>query len=47
MQIINFTLNVRFEALTVVVVKIQTSSDFVLRQLVNSDVLEEYDASKL
>lgn len=37
MQIVNFTLNIRFEALTVVVVvKIQTSSDFVLFQLVNS-----------
>jgi hypothetical protein len=37
MQIVNFTLNVGFEVLTVVVVvKIQTSSDFVLCQLVNS-----------
>jgi len=36
MQIVNFTLNVGFEVLTVVVVKIQTSSDFVFCQLVDS-----------
>ena len=36
MQTLNFTLNVRFEAVTVVVVKIQASSDFVLCQLLNS-----------
>ena len=30
MQIVNFTLNIRFEVITVVVVKIQTLSDFVL-----------------
>jgi hypothetical protein len=37
MQIVNFTLHIRFEALTVVVVvKIQTSSDFMLCQLVKS-----------
>jgi len=37
MQIVNFILNIRFEVITVVVVvKIQTLSDFVLCQLVNS-----------